>query len=156
VLGIAGSPRRKGNSDRLLEAALEGAREAGASTRTLVASVGPMGLGWDVAVVTFSVRVNTDVPPSAIITNVASVSSRASGVDEPWEGVWFAHSNRVINTITQVLGEKSTQPTETGGEELAASGSTTPAAAATALGLGLMVAGLTLLALSRKRDHNLS
>lgn len=38
VLGIAGSPRRKGNSDRMLEAALEGAREAGASTRTLVAS----------------------------------------------------------------------------------------------------------------------
>lgn len=38
VLGIAGSPRRKGNSDRLLESALEGAREGGASTRTLVAS----------------------------------------------------------------------------------------------------------------------
>lgn len=38
VLGIAGSPRRHGNSDRLLEAALAGAREAGATTRTLVAS----------------------------------------------------------------------------------------------------------------------
>lgn len=38
VLGIAGSPRRNGNSDRLLAAALEGAREAGARTETLVAS----------------------------------------------------------------------------------------------------------------------
>lgn len=38
VLGIAGSPRRFGNSDRLLEAALAGAREAGAETRTLVAA----------------------------------------------------------------------------------------------------------------------
>ena len=37
VLGIAGSPRRYGNSDRLLEAALDGAREAGAETRLLVA-----------------------------------------------------------------------------------------------------------------------
>lgn len=37
VLGIAGSPRRFGNSDRLLDAALAGAREAGAETRTLVA-----------------------------------------------------------------------------------------------------------------------
>lgn len=38
VLGIAGSPRRNGNSDRLLAAALEGAREAGARTETLVAA----------------------------------------------------------------------------------------------------------------------
>ena len=38
VLGIAGSPRRFGNSDRLLDAVLEGAREAGAETRTLIAS----------------------------------------------------------------------------------------------------------------------
>lgn len=38
VLGIAGSPRRHGNSDRLLEAALAGAREAGAEVRTLVAA----------------------------------------------------------------------------------------------------------------------
>ncbi|MBN1192704.1 MAG: flavodoxin family protein [Coriobacteriia bacterium] len=38
VLGIAGSPRRGGNSDRLLESALAGAREAGARTDTLVAS----------------------------------------------------------------------------------------------------------------------
>lgn len=38
VLGIAGSPRRHGNSDRLLDAALEGAREAGAETRILVAA----------------------------------------------------------------------------------------------------------------------
>ncbi len=38
VLGIAGSPRRHGNSDRLLEAALAGVREAGAEARTLVAS----------------------------------------------------------------------------------------------------------------------
>jgi multimeric flavodoxin WrbA len=38
VLGIAGSPRRHGNSDRLLDAALEGAREAGADVRRLVAS----------------------------------------------------------------------------------------------------------------------
>ncbi len=38
VLGIAGSPRRFGNSDRLLGAALAGAREAGAETRTLVAA----------------------------------------------------------------------------------------------------------------------
>ncbi len=38
VLGIAGSPRRFGNSDRLLEAALSGAREAGAEVRTLVAA----------------------------------------------------------------------------------------------------------------------
>lgn len=38
VLGIAGSPRRFGNSDRLLDAALAGAREAGAEVRTLVAS----------------------------------------------------------------------------------------------------------------------
>lgn len=38
VLGIAGSPRRNGNSDRMLEAALAGARGTGASTRTLVAA----------------------------------------------------------------------------------------------------------------------
>jgi multimeric flavodoxin WrbA len=38
VLGIAGSPRRHGNSDRLLDAALEGAASAGAETRLLVAS----------------------------------------------------------------------------------------------------------------------
>ena len=38
VLGVAGSPRRFGNSDRLLEAALAGAREAGAEVRTLVAA----------------------------------------------------------------------------------------------------------------------
>ena len=38
VLGIAGSPRRHGNSDRLLEAALAGAREAGAETTTLIAA----------------------------------------------------------------------------------------------------------------------
>lgn len=38
VLGIAGSPRRNGNSDRLLAAALEAAREAGARTETLVAA----------------------------------------------------------------------------------------------------------------------
>jgi multimeric flavodoxin WrbA len=35
VLGIAGSPRRGGNSDILLEAALEGAREAGAETAAI-------------------------------------------------------------------------------------------------------------------------
>lgn len=38
VLGIAGSPRRSGNSDRLLAAALEGAAGAGARTVTLVAA----------------------------------------------------------------------------------------------------------------------
>ena len=38
VLGIAGSPRRSGNSDTLLAAALEGAAEAGARTSTLVAA----------------------------------------------------------------------------------------------------------------------
>lgn len=36
VLGIAGSPRRHGNSDRLLEACLDGARAAGAVTDLLV------------------------------------------------------------------------------------------------------------------------
>lgn len=36
VLGIAGSPRRNGNSDRLLDACLEGARSAGADTDLLV------------------------------------------------------------------------------------------------------------------------
>jgi NAD(P)H-dependent FMN reductase len=38
VLGIAGSPRRGGNSDTLLKAALEGAAIAGARTQTLVAA----------------------------------------------------------------------------------------------------------------------
>lgn len=38
VLGIAGSPRRHGNSDRLLEEALAGARASGAEVRTLVAA----------------------------------------------------------------------------------------------------------------------
>lgn len=38
ILGIAGSPRRHGNSARLLEAALAGAREAGAETRLFVAA----------------------------------------------------------------------------------------------------------------------
>lgn len=38
ILGIAGSPRRNGNSDALLEAALAGARGAGAHTRVLVAA----------------------------------------------------------------------------------------------------------------------
>jgi multimeric flavodoxin WrbA len=37
VLGIYGSPRKGGNSDRLLDKALEGARSAGAETRTLYA-----------------------------------------------------------------------------------------------------------------------
>jgi len=36
ILGIAGSPRRHGNSDRLLDACLEGARGAGADTDLLV------------------------------------------------------------------------------------------------------------------------
>jgi len=43
VLGIAGSPRRFGNSDRLLEAALAGAQEAGAEVRTLVAAEAGIG-----------------------------------------------------------------------------------------------------------------
>lgn len=38
VLGIAGSPRRQGNSDALLDAALAGAAQTGAETRTLVAA----------------------------------------------------------------------------------------------------------------------
>ena len=38
VLGIAGSPRRGGNSDTLLEAALEGARGSGVGTRLVVAA----------------------------------------------------------------------------------------------------------------------
>lgn len=38
VLGIAGSPRRFGNSDRLLDAALAAAEEAGARTERIVAS----------------------------------------------------------------------------------------------------------------------
>jgi multimeric flavodoxin WrbA len=38
ILGIAGSPRRHGNSDRLLEECLEGARAAGAETDLLVVS----------------------------------------------------------------------------------------------------------------------
>lgn len=38
VLGIKGSPRRRGNTDRLLDAALEAAEAAGAETRVLVAS----------------------------------------------------------------------------------------------------------------------
>lgn len=42
VLGIAGSPRRFGNSDRLLDAALAGARAAGAETRRIVA--GDLGM----------------------------------------------------------------------------------------------------------------
>ncbi|MHB1136525.1 MAG: flavodoxin family protein [Coriobacteriia bacterium] len=43
ILGIAGSPRRSGNSDTLLAAALEGAEQAGAQTRTLVAANTGMG-----------------------------------------------------------------------------------------------------------------
>ncbi len=38
ILGIAGSPRRHGNSDRLLDAALAGARDAGAQTSIVVAA----------------------------------------------------------------------------------------------------------------------
>ena len=38
VLGIAGSPRRHGNSDQLLDACLSGARAAGAETDLLVVS----------------------------------------------------------------------------------------------------------------------
>lgn len=38
VLGIAGSPRRHGNSERLLDAALEGASAAGARTHKLIAA----------------------------------------------------------------------------------------------------------------------
>jgi multimeric flavodoxin WrbA len=44
LLGIAGSPRRGGNSDRLLTACLESAREAGIRTERLVAAdlaIGP-------------------------------------------------------------------------------------------------------------------
>ena len=40
VLGLAGSPRRGGNTDLLLDAALEGAREAGAEVRKV--SVGEL------------------------------------------------------------------------------------------------------------------
>ncbi|MFO8100612.1 MAG: flavodoxin family protein [Dehalococcoidia bacterium] len=36
VLGIAGSPRRGGNTDLLLEQAMEGAKSAGAETETIV------------------------------------------------------------------------------------------------------------------------
>ncbi|MBN2248206.1 MAG: flavodoxin family protein [Coriobacteriia bacterium] len=43
VLGIAGSPRRSGNSDALLAAALEGAAEAGAHTSTIVAADAGLG-----------------------------------------------------------------------------------------------------------------
>jgi multimeric flavodoxin WrbA len=35
ILGIAGSPRKNGNSDRMLQASLEAAEEAGASTRAV-------------------------------------------------------------------------------------------------------------------------
>ena len=38
VLGIAGSPRRGGNTDLLLEQAMEGARSAGAEVETIVIS----------------------------------------------------------------------------------------------------------------------
>jgi multimeric flavodoxin WrbA len=38
VLGIAGSPRRHGNSESLLDACLAGARQAGATTDTIVAA----------------------------------------------------------------------------------------------------------------------
>ena len=38
VLGIAGSPRRGGNTDIILEQALEGAKSAGAETETIVIS----------------------------------------------------------------------------------------------------------------------
>ena len=38
VLGIAGSPRRGGNTDTILEQALEGARSAGAETEIIVIS----------------------------------------------------------------------------------------------------------------------
>jgi len=38
VLGMAGSPRRGGNSEQLLDAALAGAREAGASVEKIVLS----------------------------------------------------------------------------------------------------------------------
>ena len=38
ILGIAGSPRRHGNSDQLLDACLTGARAAGAETDVLVVS----------------------------------------------------------------------------------------------------------------------
>ena len=34
VLGLAGSPRRGGNTDRLLDAFLDGAQQAGADTST--------------------------------------------------------------------------------------------------------------------------
>lgn len=43
ILGIAGSPRRSGNSDALLAAALEGVVEAGARTSTLVAASADLG-----------------------------------------------------------------------------------------------------------------
>ena len=43
ILGIAGSPRRSGNSDALLASALEGAAEAGARTGTLVAAATGLG-----------------------------------------------------------------------------------------------------------------
>ena len=43
ILGIAGSPRRSGNTDALLAAALEGATEAGARTDTIVAAAAGLG-----------------------------------------------------------------------------------------------------------------
>lgn len=43
LLGIAGSPRRHGNSDRLLDECLAGARTAGAETDLLVVSAAGIG-----------------------------------------------------------------------------------------------------------------
>ena len=37
VLGIYGSPRKRGNTDQLLDSALEGARSAGGETRSIYA-----------------------------------------------------------------------------------------------------------------------
>ncbi len=43
ILGIAGSPRRGGNTDKMLEAALRGASAEGFATRTLVVALADIG-----------------------------------------------------------------------------------------------------------------
>ena len=93
---------------------------------------------------TFSVRVDTTVPASAVITNVGTVRSERAQ----------AKSNPVSNTIVEVLGEKITKPTTVAGTALAATGSRAPLGAYMALGLGLTLAGLSLLALSRRWEED--
>ena len=109
-----------------------------AGTRTLTFAVGTMAPGDELAV-TFSVRVDATVALTTTITNVGTVTSARAA----------ATSNKVTNSIVAVLGEKLNKP----GTGLSKTGAALPVGTLVAVGAGLLLAGLVLLAGARRRPR---